>query len=111
MYAFTGDNGEAYVKADIHTQTPNGMVHPDGSRSGYSMPTEFMSTFEKNQEFAELVFIDAQEMGLTTNRRLGKEAMDNMLRKMSDITSLQYARQHRVNELVAKSKASRKIRV
>ena len=103
MYVFSGDNGEAFLKAEIHTQTPTGMVHPDpdNNSSGYSMPRDFKSTFEGNQEFAELVFIDAQEMG-STARRLGKEAMDNMLRKMSDITSLQYARQHRINDLVAK---------
>ena len=100
IYVFSGDNGEAYLKAEIHTQTPNGMVHPDENSSGYSMPIDFSSTFERNQEFAELVFIDAQDMGLG-NIRLGKEAMDNMLRKMSDITSLQYARQHRIDDLVA----------
>lgn len=100
IYVFSGDNGYAHLKAEIHTQTPDGMVHPNENSSGYSMPTDFRSTFEGNQEFAELVFIDAQQMGENANR-LGKEAMDNMLRKMSDITSLQYARQHRIDDLIA----------
>ena len=109
IYVFSGDNGYAHLKAEIHTQTPNGMIHPDGKTSGYSMPVDFKSTFEANQEFAELVFIDAQDMGDNANR-LGKEAMDNILRKMSDITPLQYARQHRIDDLIAAraKKAERK---
>ena len=99
IYVFYGDNGYAHEKAEISTQTPNGMVHPNEKSSGYSMPTDFQHTFDGNQEFAELVFIDAQEMGENANR-LGKEAMDNMLRKMSDLTAIQYARQHRIDNLI-----------
>ena len=100
IYVFSGDNGAAPMKAEIHTQTPSEMVHPKGDESGYSMPTSFTRAFEENFDLARLIFVDAQDMGGTANR-LGKESMENLMRKMSNTNSLQYARQHRIGDLLA----------
>ena len=77
-----------YSEGVIHTQTPSGY------RDRYQMP----DAFEKDQgnlEFARLLFLDSQDAG-TQGRRLKKDVIDDMLKTLSNVKTLDYTRRETI---------------
>lgn len=90
MWKFNPD----YSEGVIHTQTPSGY------RDRYQMPDAFEKAFKGNLEFARLLFLDSQDAG-TQGRRLKKDVIDDMLKTLSNVKTLDYTRRETIPSLIA----------
>ena len=73
----------------------------------YKMPDSFRSAFEDNLEFSKLIFVDTQFAG-QAGKRLSKSVLDDLLKSLSNVKVLEFARKTRIPEIIQREAKKRK---